>query len=44
MNILPSLLVFLWLVLAGFATIGVLVVGFAILCVRDSKKMRRGQK
>ena len=44
MNILPSLVVFLWLVLAGFATIGVLVVAFAVVCVRDSKRMKRGQK
>ena len=44
MSILPSLLVFLWLVLAGFATIGLAVVLFAIVCVRDSKKMQRGQK
>jgi len=33
----------LWLALLVFATIGVFVTGFALLCVADSRKMRRGK-
>ena len=41
---MTALVTLLWIALWVFAAIGVFVFGFAIVCVRDSQRMKRGTK